>query len=220
MSNTIRSGLYFSRLLLVPVLGLGLAVCGRPDQRAAGTTPDTTGMIGGAVPPAAETPPPAGTTMALSAPEITEVLSTSDSAEILPSKLALEKAQNPAVKAYAQRMIKDHGMLEDSLHAMMRRQNITPAPSPLSNQLESQTESAMQRLQGLSGAEFDRAYMQVMVQSHQEALNMVDNQLLPATQDAQLKMAISQQVRPIINSHLQEAQQIQQSLMTSGAETR
>lgn len=224
MSNTKCSVLYFSRLLLVPVLGLGVAVCGPSGgQRTAGTTSDTTGMAGGAVPPAAEAPgmvPPGGMAPALSAPQITEILSSSDSAEILPSKLAVDKAQNPAVKAYAQRMIKDHGMLEDSLHAMAKRQNISPAPSPLSNQLHSQTQTTMQRLQGLSGAEFDQAYMQAMVQSHQEALNMIDNQLLPATQDPQLQMALSQKVRPIVSSHLQEAQQIQRSLTMSGQATR
>lgn len=222
MSKTKRTVWHYGRVSLIPVLGLVLAVCGRDTgQQAAGTAADTTGMTGGVVPPAAETPapgtgavPPSGAPMTLSASEITSILATTDSAEILPSQLALEKAQSEAVKAYAQRMINDHGMLEDSLQAMVHRQNITPAPNQLSQQLHSQTQSTMQRLQGLSGAEFDQAYMQAMVQSHQEALSMIDNQLLPSTQDQQLRMAIMQQVRPIVSSHLTEAQQIQQSLGT------
>lgn len=218
MSKTKRTVWHHGRVMLVPILGLVLAFCGRDTgQQAAGTATDTTGMTG--VPPAAETPapgtgavPPGGVPMALSVPEITSILSMTDSAEILPSNLALEKSQNELVRAYAQRMINDHGMLEDSLHAMMRRENITPAPNQLSQQLHHWTEGAVQRLQGLSGAEFDQAYMQAMVQSHQEALSMVDNQVLPATQDQELRMAITQQVRPLIVSHLEQAQQIQQSL--------
>jgi putative membrane protein len=168
-------------------------------------------------PPTAEMAPPSGATTALSTPQISAILSASDSAEINPSKLAQQKAQNPQVKEYAQRMIKDHGMLEDSLRALERRENISPAPNPISQQLHSQTQSTMTRLQSLSGAEFDQAYMQAMVQSHQEALNMIDNQLLPATQDPQLRMALSQQVRPIVMSHLEAARQIQQSMSTGGS---
>lgn len=221
MPDAIRSGLRRSRALLIPCLAFGLAVCGRGNQQqAAGTTMDTTGMMGGAVPPAAEAAPPAGATTALSAPQVSAVLSASDSAEIKPSQLAQQKAQNAEVKAYAQRMLKDHGMLEDSLRALDKRENISPAPNPLSQQLESQTESTMKRLQSLSGAEFDQAYMQAMVQSHTEALNVVDNQLLPATQDPQLRVAISQKVRPTIVSHLDAARQIQQSLASGGSGAR
>src|SRR5690606_34295205 len=104
------------------------------------------------------------------------------------------------------------GMLEDSLRMMMQRENITPQPSNISQQLESQTQSTMQQLQNLSGAEFDRAYMQAMVQSHQQALNLVDQQLIPGTQDQQMRQALEQQVRPIIASHLELAQRLQQTL--------
>lgn len=213
MSDAIRSGLRRSRLLLVPCVGFGLVFCTSQDQRQAGMTTDTTGMIGGAAPPAAEMPP-AGA--ALSTSQVTAILAATDSAEINPSRLAEQRAQNPQVKEYAGRMIREHGMLEDSLRAMEQRQNITPAPSQISQQIHSQTQSTMSRLQGLSGAEFDQAYMQSMVQSHQEALTMIDNQLLPSTQDPQLRTAISQQVRPIVMSHLEAARQIQQSLQ-SGA---
>lgn len=214
MSDAIRSGLRHSRHLLAPCLALGLAVCGRggEQQRTTGMGAETT-MV---APPTAEVAPPSGATMALSAPQVSAILSASDSAEINPSKLAQQKAQNPQVKAFAERMLKDHGMLEDSLKALDRRENISPAPNPISQQLHSQAQSAMTRLQPLSGAEFDQAYMQVMVQSHQEALSMIDNQLLPATQDPQLRMAISQQVRPIVMSHLEAARQVQQSLASGG----
>ena len=89
----------------------------------------------------------------------------SDTSEIQPSQLAGQKAENTAVRDFAQRMINDHGMLSDSLRAMAQANNITPAPNPLSQQVQSQTQTTLQRLQGLSGAEFDQAYMQAMVDS-------------------------------------------------------
>lgn len=221
MSEKKSAMLHFGGVVLAAFLMAGMVGC-TPE------TGDRTGMVSdtAVAPPAAETPapgtgavPPGGMPVALSSAEIAGVLSASDSAEIKPSELALERAENSAVKAYAQRMVRDHGMLEDSLRSMSTRENITPAQSSLSQQLDSQTQATMQRLQVLTGAEFDQAYMQAMVQSHQEALSMVDNQLLPATQDQELRTALTQQVRPIISSHLAEAQEIQQSLssMTTGA---
>lgn len=221
MPTATRSELRPGRMLLGLLLIFGLAACGRGNQNETMTSREAAPPTG-AVPPAAETAPPApGTvppgsgTATLSTPQIVEALSASDSAEIRPSQLAMQKSQNAEVKAYAQRMITDHGMLEDSLHALERQQNITPAPSPLSQQIDSQTQSMLQQLQGLSGAAFDQAYMQAMVQSHQAALNAVDTQLLPSAQDPQLRTALQQKVRPIIVAHLESAQAIQRSLGSS-----
>jgi putative membrane protein len=190
------------------LLALGAAACGR-GQAPAGTT---------AAPPAAEAPPSAQPAPAptpstrLSAPEIGAVLSASDSAEILPSQLALKKSQNAEVKGFAQRMIKDHGMLEDSLRALERRQGLKPMPNTLSQQISTQTRSTMQQLQGLSGAQFDQAYVKAMVNSHQLALSTIDQQLIPSAQDPALRTALEQKVRPIVAGHLQSIQEIQRSL--------
>lgn len=216
MPNTSRSERRLGTAFLIPLLTLGLIACEPQGQQAAGDGGmDTTGMV----PPAAETQPPTtgavppgGAAPALAPAQVGGILSAADSSEIKPSQLAQERAQNEEVRAFAQRMIQDHGMLEDSLRMMMQRENITPQPSNISQQLESQTQSTMQQLQNLSGAEFDRAYMQAMVQSHQQALNLVDQQLIPGTQDQQMRQALEQQVRPIIASHLELAQRLQQTL--------
>ncbi len=212
MPNATRSAPRLGRTFLVPLLILGLAACERrPEEEAmpAGQP------AGGAAPPAAETVPPGGTAAMLSPSEIGAVLTATDSAEILPSQLALEKSQNTEVRAYAQRMITDHGMLEDSLRALERQLNITPAQSTLSQQVQSQTQSTMQQLRGLSGAEFDRAYMEWMVNSHQAALSTVDNQLMPAARDPQIRTTLEQKVRPIIVGHLESAQSIHRMLAST-----
>jgi len=220
MPNATRPEIRLGRLFPGSILILALAACGPGNQNEAIRSGE--GAPGAAAPPAAEmappapgTVPPGGTTAALSTPQIVAVLTASDSAEIKPSQLAMDKAQNADVKAYAQRMITDHGMLEDSLKALERQENVSPAPNAMSQQIETETRSTLQQLQGLSGAEFDRAYMQAMVQSHQAALNAVDTQLLPSAQDPKVKMALEQKVRPIIVAHLESAQAIQRSLGTS-----
>lgn len=162
------------------------------------------------VPPAAAPAPPGAA--ALSGAEIAQILSVTDSAEIMPSQLALERAQNPQVREFAQRMITEHGMLEDSLRALEQRTQLTPAPSSLSQQIQAESRGTMRNLQQLSGAEFDRAYVQAMVQSHQEALNTIDTQLIPSAQEPGLRTALEQRVRPVVASHLQQIQQIQQTM--------
>lgn len=146
--------------------------------------------------------------------DIAAILAASDTAEIAPSELAEGSAQDPQVTQFAAMMVRDHGMLSDSLRALTQANGITPAPNTISEQLRTQTRATVQALQGQSGAAFDSAYMAAMVQSHEAALNTIDGQLLPAAQNAQLRTALEQKVRPAVAAHLEQAQQIQSTLNT------
>jgi putative membrane protein len=185
---------------------LALAACGgnADDQTMAVDTTamnDSAAMAPGA--PAADTM--GGT---LSDGEIATTLMASDSAEIDPSQLALQQAQDTAVKSFAQTMVDDHGALEDSLRALAQEQSITPAPSSMADQVRTQAQATMQQLQGMNGAAFDTAYVRAMLQSHQSALDAVQNQLTPAAQNPQLKTALQQKVGPTIQMHLDRIRQI------------
>ncbi|HEX8273980.1 MAG TPA: DUF4142 domain-containing protein [Longimicrobiaceae bacterium] len=208
-----------SRLWALAVLPLALAACGGGDEGAAGgdagavsETADTT---------TAATMPVGGDTMAMGAgaaggqltdANVAAILSVADSGEIRPSQAAQQQAQNAQVKEYAQMMVTEHGMLEDSLRALTGRLGVTPAPNAMSQQMRTQADSALSALQGQTGANFDRAYMQWMVASHQATLTALDTQLIPAIQNPEMKTAVQQQVRPRVEQHLQRAQQIQSSL--------
>ena len=190
------------RFVGAALIALATAGCGGGEESAE-TAPPADSMT---VDPAAAVAP------AVSDPEIVAILAASDTSEIQPSQLAGQKAENTAVRDFAQRMINDHGMLSDSLQAMAQASDITPTPNPVSQQVQSQTQTTLQRLQGLSGAEFDQAYMQAMVDSHQTALTTIESRLIPAAQNPQLRTALEQKVRPAVSMHLDEARQIQGSL--------
>ena len=87
----------------------------------------------------------------------------------------------------------------------------TPADNATSQALESAADATTVRLQGLSGAEFDRAYIDNEVAFHQQVLDAIDTTLLPHAQNAELKSLI-EQVRPAIAGHLEMARQVQTSL--------
>ena len=206
-----------SRRLALAVLGaLALGACGgdgaQTDQTAARDTlaPDPAARAGGTT--VGQTP--MADTAAITDANIAAILSAANQAEIRPSQLAQQRTQNQQVRQYAQRMVTDHTALEDSMRALTQRQNLTPQENQLSRQILAQTDSVTQHLQGLQGAEFDREYMQFMVQSHQLTLNTIDRQLLPAAQNPQLRSAVEQRVRPAVAGHLQEAQQLQGNLGT------
>jgi putative membrane protein len=205
-----------SRIWALALLPLALAACGGGDDAAegdAGAMTETADSSAAAtMPMGADTMAMAGAGGALTDANVAAILSVADSGEIRPSQAAQQQAQNAQVKEYAQMMVTEHGMLEDSLRALTGRLGVTPAPNAMSQQLRTQADSTMSALQGQTGAGFDRAYMQWMVASHQATLTALDTQLIPAIQNAEMKTAVQQQVRPKVEQHLQRAQQIQSSL--------
>lgn len=207
-----------SRLWALALLPLALAACGggtdegTAEGDAGAVTESADSSAAATMPVGADTMAMAGAGGQLTDANVAAVLSVADSGEIRPSQAAQQQAQNAQVKEYAQMMVTEHGMLEDSLRALTGRLGVTPAPNAMSQQLRTQADSAMSALQGQTGANFDRAYMQWMVASHQATLTALDTQLIPAIQNAEMRTAVQQQVRPRVEQHLQRAQQIQSSL--------
>ncbi len=86
-------------------------------------------------------------------------------AEVQMGNLALQNAQNAEVKAFAQRMITDHTKSNEELQQLVTTKGLT-----LPAQLDGDHKKAVDHLTGLSGAEFDKAYMQHMVADHDKAV--------------------------------------------------
>lgn len=120
-------------------------------------------------------------------------------AEVELGQLASDKAQSDAVKQFAQRMVTDHGKANDELKALAQSKNIT-----LPTELDAKHKSTKDRLSKLSGAQFDRAYMQEMVSDHQKDVSEFRKQSQSA-KDAELK-AWATKTLPTLQEHLQMAQ--------------
>jgi putative membrane protein len=74
-------------------------------------------------------------------------------------KLGVEKASNSEVKKYAQMMIDDHRGLYDELNDVARKRGAHCLPM----NLDKESQAQIDRLSKLSGEEFDRAFINVMV---------------------------------------------------------
>lgn len=91
----------------------------------------------------------------------------SDMYEIESSRLATQKARSAGVKTFAQQMITDHSATTAKLKATVASAGLQLAPPA---QLDPRRQSMLDTLKGLSGADFDRAYLEQQTAAHQEAL--------------------------------------------------
>ena len=82
-------------------------------------------------------------------------------AEVKLGTLATQKAANADVKAFGQQMVDDHSKANDELKQLASTKGIT-----LPTDIDAKDQATYDRLSKLSGAEFDRAYMNHMVSDH------------------------------------------------------
>ena len=90
----------------------------------------------------------------------------SDVNEIQLSQLAVQKATNPAVKAFAEKMVKEHKQLSASMKPFADEWGLTPPTG-----LDDDHQKEYDKLNGLSGADFDKEYISQMVTDHANALD-------------------------------------------------
>ena len=84
-------------------------------------------------------------------------------AEVELGKLATEKASNDRVKQFGQKMVTDHSKANDELKPIAASKNIQVA-----SELDSKDEATYNRMKGMSGAAFDRAYVSDMLRDHEK----------------------------------------------------
>jgi putative membrane protein len=121
-------------------------------------------------------------------------------AEVELGRLAVDKATNPKVKQFGQRMIDDHTKINDELKKLCSDKGIT-APTAISAADQSQKD----KLSGLSGAAFDHAYMENMVSDHKHDISEFEHEASHGT-DPDVK-AFASKTLPTLREHLQLAEQ-------------
>ncbi|CAA9304652.1 MAG: hypothetical protein AVDCRST_MAG68-728 [uncultured Gemmatimonadetes bacterium] len=187
-----------------------LAACGGAqdaEQNAASAAPADTASAAAAPAPEAAAPATGGVTD----PQIAHIVVTANQVDITAGELAQTRSANSKVKEFAQRMVTDHGGVNKAATELATRLGVTPEANPTSQQLQRGGEQNVSALQGLNGAEFDRAYVANEVTYHQAVLDALDQTLIPGAQNAELKTLL-QQSRPAFVAHLEHARQLQASL--------
>ena len=83
--------------------------------------------------------------------------------EVNLGKIAAERSTNGAVQQFGQRMMRDHGKAGEDLQQIATRYGATLPSEPSSGQ-----QKEIDKLNRLSSAEFDKAYINLMVKDHKE----------------------------------------------------
>jgi predicted outer membrane protein len=129
-------------------------------------------------------------------------MAMSDMAEVATGKLAQSKGQSAEVKAYGQQMIDDHGAALAKVQALAQARGIT-----LPTDLDAKHKAMSAKLEKLSGAEFDKAYMAgAGVKDHTDTHKklMADAKKI---KDPEVK-ALAEQHMPVVEQHLKAAEQM------------
>jgi len=122
-------------------------------------------------------------------------------AEVKLGQLAQEKASSDAVKTFAKRMVDDHTKAGDKLKEAAQSDNIA-----LPGELKASDQAAYDRLSKLSGTEFDRAYMQMMVKDHEEDVAEFKKEVAGGKNEALKSFAA--ETLPTLEDHLKQARDV------------
>ena len=141
-------------------------------------------------------------------PQIAGIVVTANQIDIDAGKLAKSRSKNKEIQAFADQMITDHTAVNKQAVALANKLKVKPEDSDTSKSLKEGASKNTANLQKLSGAAFDKAYIDHEVAYHQAVLDAIDKVLIPGAKNDELK-ALIVKVRPAIASHLDHAKMIQ-----------
>ena len=127
--------------------------------------------------------------------------------EVELGKMAAEKGSHQRVKEFGKRMQADHSKANAQLKKIASSKGVD-----LPTQPSGEHKSTMDKLTKLSGAEFDREYMEAMIDDHKEDIEKFETQADKA-KDPELRKFASENL-PILKKHLELAQSTEKQIKT------
>jgi predicted outer membrane protein len=119
-------------------------------------------------------------------------------AEVALGNLALQRSQNESVKSFARQMVDDHTTANNELMSMAQGKSIV-----LPTTMDKMHQAAMDKMSGLSGADFDHQFMMQMVKDHKAAVALFEK-TSASSKDSDAK-AFAAKHLPTLRSHLEMA---------------
>jgi putative membrane protein len=126
-------------------------------------------------------------------------------AEVALGELAQQKAKHAEVAQFGERMVRDHQQANQKLMAIVEQKGIE-----LPQDLPQDAKQKHDKLQQLSDAEFDQAYMDEMVKDHEKTVQLFEQQA-ESGEDGDLR-AFAEETLPTLQEHLDHAKELQQQV--------
>jgi putative membrane protein len=127
--------------------------------------------------------------------------------DIATGSLAAKKATRADVKEFGAMLARDHEQVRQQGRDLAKKLAVTPTPVAKDFPLLKNHEEAMKKLDGLTGAAFDRAFLEHEVAFHKAVIDAVTTTFLPAIKNAELKAFVTK-VAPAFQAHMLAAEQL------------
>ena len=131
---------------------------------------------------------------------IVGILDSANAWDIATGSLAATRSARQDVKDFGALLVRDHRTLLDSGRVLATKLKITGRPVPADYPLKVAHDLAMTTLQTLSGAAFDKAFLEHEVAYHKAVVDAVKTTLMPAIKSLELK-AFVEQATPTFAAH-------------------
>jgi len=125
--------------------------------------------------------------------------------EVKLGQMAQDKAMNQRVKDFGAMMVKDHTAAGDELKSLAQQKNVT-LPATVSNDHQKKIDDLNKK----SGKDFDKAYIDAMVDGHQSTVNDFEK-ASKNTKDADVKAWVDKTL-PTLRMHLDSARAVKKAL--------
>lgn len=143
---------------------------------------------------------------------IAAMVLASNNTDISYARLVPPRAQRDDVKKFAERMLTDHTGVNALVTQLLAKLDLAPQDNAISLDMRDESADKRDLMRELSGFAFDSTYMENEVAYHQKFLASIDDQMLPAARNAELRALLSA-VRPAVAAHLAHAEQVRADVL-------
>ena len=143
--------------------------------------------------------------------EIAHIAYTAGVLDVAAGKQALAKSHDKAVRDFAETMVRDHAAVNDQALALVKKLGVTPQANATSAALSAAAAAEANKLEALSGAAFDKAYVANEVAYHRTVNGALSGTLIPAAHNAELKSLLEAGLT-LFSAHQAHAEQLAQAL--------
>jgi putative membrane protein len=122
-------------------------------------------------------------------------------AEVDLGRMAQQTSQDPNVRAFGERMVRDHTQANEQLTSVAQSLNVTLPTSPSKSD-----QAKIDKLSHLTGADFDEAFAREMVKEHRTDIRAFERETKDG-RDSQVKQ-FAESTLPTIREHLAMAEKL------------
>lgn len=182
-------------LLVLSTLCLALSGCGADEPSTGGPKPSGEGPTY-----------PERRAEPLSSGQIASVVTTINQGEVTQAQTALERLDHEDVRAYAEKLIRDHQAADAELVTLLVKLGVTPQESAVRVNLDDFGKQMNQTIAQESTERLAPTFLDVQIEMHRRAITTVE-QLMAQTQQAELRTYL-ESLRGTLQGHLVHARRL------------